>query len=71
MTPLMSKEEIDALKRQPRVRSAHTVTLIQVTSVEGAHDQTEDGDVFREVNYYYLLDGTLIARIDPWPEART
>lgn len=65
-------EHTDGIEdRQPRVRSARTVEVLEITTVEGAWEQSVGTDIVREVVYLYRPDGTLITRIDPHPESRT
>lgn len=54
------------IKTLPNLRSAKAVTLICVVVLEGAGKSPEDP--FREVTYYYDMDGNLVAKQDPCKE---
>ena len=47
----------------PRAPATSVIEVIELTVTEGGGTE---GDPYREVAYYYLLDGTCVARRDMW-----
>lgn len=64
----MSRAHEEQIARQPRVRRCWRETITRVIAVEG--DGRDQAGVVREVEYLYDDEGTLIARVDPYPDAR-
>ena len=62
---MLTEGKMSALRRQHRVRSAETISVLRVVAVEGALSRQVGDDVVREVVYYFAPDGELLARVDP------